>query len=45
MTPQNAKRLLRALQDNINKYEAHIGIIPDDGQSMPPMNFGSPTEA
>ena len=45
MTPQNAKRLLRALEDNIKKYEAHIGIIPDDGQNMPPMNFGSPAEA
>lgn len=43
MTPQNAKRLLRALQDNIQKYEAHIGQINDDGQAMPPMNFGAPT--
>lgn len=43
MTPQNAKRLLRALKDNIKKFESHLGEIPDDGQSMPPMNFGAPT--
>lgn len=43
MTPQNAKRLLRALQDNIQKYESQMGPIPDDGQQMPPMNFGTPT--
>lgn len=43
MTPQNAKRLLRALQDNIQKYESQMGPISDDGQQMPPMNFGTPT--
>lgn len=43
MTPQNAKRLLRALQDNINKFEANFGHVPDDGQNPPPMNFGTPT--
>ena len=43
MTPQNAKRLLRALQDNIQKYEANLGTIADDGQNLPPMNFGAPT--
>lgn len=43
MTPQNAKRLLRALQDNMQKFERNFGSIPDDGQNMPPMNFGTPT--
>jgi len=43
MTPQNAKRLMRALQDNIQKFETSMGEIPDDGQNMPPMNFGAPT--
>ena len=45
LTPQHAKRLLRALQDNINKYESVHGEIseptPIDG--MPPINFGGPT--
>jgi hypothetical protein len=42
MTPENAKRLMRALQDNIQKYEAAFGRINDDHQQMPPMNFGTP---
>jgi hypothetical protein len=44
MTPQNAKRLMEALQDNISKYEATFGAI-DTGNTpqMPPMNFGTPT--
>jgi hypothetical protein len=46
MTPQNAKRLLNALKDNIQKYEQSVGQIKDDGNNMPPMNFGTPqTEA
>ena len=44
MTPQNAKRFLHALRDNIQKYEQHFGVIEDlDQQMMPPMNFGTPT--
>jgi Protein of unknown function (DUF3467) len=45
MTPQHAKRLMRALQDNILKYEKVHGPIkePTPGESMPPMNFGGPT--
>lgn len=45
MTPENAKRLLNALQDNLRKYEANIGKIEDKGGNQPPMNFGPPTEA
>lgn len=45
MTPENAKRLLSALQDNLRKYEANIGKIEDKGGKQPPMNFGPPTEA
>lgn len=45
MTPENAKRLLHALQDNIQKYEANIGPIKEDGRNMPPINFGPTTEA
>ena len=44
MTPQNAKRFMRALIENIQKYEQSFGIIEEnDNQGMPPMNFGTPT--
>ncbi len=45
LTPQHAKRLLRALQDNISKFEAIHGSIkePVQGEGMPPINFGGPT--
>ena len=43
MTPNNAKRLLNALIDNIQKYEQHIGIIQDIDTQTPPVNFGTPT--
>lgn len=46
LTPQHAKRLMSALQDNINKYEAVHGPIKDmngpQGGGIP-MNFGGPT--
>ncbi len=42
MTPENAKRLFNALQDNIIKYEGHFG--PIDITARPPkgstINFG-----
>lgn len=43
MTPQNAKRLLKALMDNVQKYEQHLGEIHDADQQLPPINFGTPT--
>jgi hypothetical protein len=44
MTPQNAKRLMRALIDNIQKYEQHMGVINEnDLPGTPTMNFGTPT--
>lgn len=44
MTPVNAKRLMRALIENVQKYEQHIGIINEnDLPGTPPMNFGTPT--
>lgn len=44
MTPQNAKRLMKAMQDNIAKYEQTFGVIMDvETPSVPPMNFGTPT--
>lgn len=44
MTPQNAKRLLNALNDNLQKFEQNFGVISDaEAPPMPPMNFGTPT--
>lgn len=41
MTPQNAKRFMRALADNIAKFEQNFGTIEENDQPpMPPMNFG-----
>lgn len=43
MTPQNAKRLMKALADNIAKYESVSGTIPENDPMVPPnipMNFG-----
>ncbi|MCY1514390.1 hypothetical protein D9M68_489270 [compost metagenome] len=44
LTPEHAKRLMQAMQDNIEKYEAVNGRIKM--QEEPPgfpMNFGGPT--
>ena len=45
LTPQHAKRLFKALKDNIGKFESMHGTIdiPEGGDMMPPMNFGGPT--
>ena len=46
LTPEHAKRLLKALQDNVEKYEkAHgpIKNIESHGGPVVPMNFGGPT--
>lgn len=45
LTPEHAKRLLAALQDNIAKYEAVHGLIKEVKGSGPvmPMSFGGPT--
>ena len=44
LTPQHAKRLMKALADNINKFEGQNGVINDidNGQSLP-LSFGGPT--
>lgn len=40
LSPEHAKRLHRALEDNIKKYEAQNGKIRDHKQPpLPPMNF------
>ncbi len=43
MTPQNAKRLLEALKENVAKYEQTHGAIDSGNMSMPLMNVGTPT--
>lgn len=46
LTPQHAKRLLKALNENVRKFESQHGEIADVEQSdvAPfPMNFGGPT--
>ncbi|MDR3705172.1 MAG: DUF3467 domain-containing protein [Paludibacteraceae bacterium] len=41
LTPEHAKRLLFALQDNITKYEQHNGKIKVGEQTaIPPISFG-----
>ena len=40
MTPVNAKRLLRALQDNVSKYEEQFGAIQDRPNQIPPFMSG-----
>ena len=44
LTPQHAKRLMKALTDNIAKYEDQFGEISDiDPNKGLPLNFGGPT--
>ena len=45
LTPEHAKRLITALQDNIAKYESVHGIIKEVKGSIPvlPLTFGGPT--
>jgi hypothetical protein len=41
ITPEHAKRLLSALKDNIDKYEASFGAIKQTQETPKfPMNFG-----
>ena len=42
MTPQHAKRLMRALQENLSKFESQNGAIKESEQPHFPMNFGGP---
>lgn len=43
LTPQHAKRLMKALSENVKKYEQVHGIIKDIEPISMPMNFGGPT--
>ena len=43
LTPQHAKRLLKALSDNVSKFEQMHGKIKDLELGALPLNFGGPT--
>jgi|SRR6186713_302302 len=43
LTPQHAKRFMKALTDNINRFETASGKIQDLEDVQLPMNFGGPT--
>ena len=43
LTPEHAKRLVLAIQDNIEKFEAVNGRIKVMDEANLPMNFGGPT--
>ena len=44
LTPQHAKRLMKALNENIIKFEGQHGEIKDiDSSANVPINFGGPT--
>lgn len=44
LTPQHAKRFLRALTENVRKFESMYGEITEaEAINIPPMNFGGPT--
>ncbi len=43
MTPAHAKRLMRALIENVKRFESTNGVIKEDDKVNMPMNFGGPT--
>ena len=45
LTPQHAKRLLKAIADNIHRFEAAHGEIKETEQASIPLNFGPAGQA
>jgi len=45
LTPQHAKRLTKALAENVKRFESAHGEIKDYDQPPIPMNFGPTGEA
>jgi uncharacterized protein (DUF1778 family) len=45
LTPQHAKRFLKALGENVQRFESAHGEIKDYEQPPIPLNFGPPGEA
>lgn len=43
MTPQHAKRMMRALIENIKRFEGQHGTIKEQEQQNVPFNFGNTT--
>ncbi|RYZ49310.1 MAG: DUF3467 domain-containing protein [Sphingobacteriales bacterium] len=43
LTPQHAKRFMKALTDNVQRFEAANGKIQDLEEVQIPFNFGGPT--
>ncbi|MCM4169716.1 hypothetical protein KCTC52924_02320 [Arenibacter antarcticus] len=45
LTPQHAKKFLKALSDNVSRFEKSHGTIKDYDQPPIPINFGPTGEA
>ncbi len=45
VTPEHAKRLMKALIDNVKKYEQQFGVISDKEPPIMPMSFGPTAQA
>mgnify|MGYP001815853658 FL=1 len=45
LTPQHAKRLAKALAENVNRFESNHGEIKDYDQPPIPLNFGPTGQA
>jgi hypothetical protein len=45
LTPQHVKRLLKAIGENIHRYELAHGEIKDSDQPQVPLNFGPTGQA
>lgn len=43
LTPQHAKRFMKALTENVTRFEAANGTIKDLEEIQLPLNFGGPT--
>lgn len=43
LTPQHAKRFMKALTENINRFESLNGKIQDLEDAQVPLNFGGPS--
>ena len=43
LTPQHAKRFMKALIENVSRFEAANGVIQDLEAVDLPMNFGGPS--
>jgi len=43
LTPQHAKRFMKALTENVTRFETANGTIKDLEEIQLPLNFGGPT--